>query len=655
MANERKRSSFTRRTFLQNTAAAGGAAAFYETIAAVAAREVEASEPVKIAPGSGKQEHVVIIGGGIAGLTTAYELLAQNSNYRVTILEASDRVGGRSHTLRPGDELEEVVPGHGKVVQTCEFEPERDEPYEPYLNAGPGRINSSHTQLLNYCKDLKVDLEVYVMESRSNFISNGRSAEEPSASNVNRHLLNDTRGWIAQHLYQMLENRPDLFPDMDSAQLCSLQNLLIPFGSLSTGRDTGEGCRSSGGTKGKYAVYGGDGDLEYAGGASPVAGFARLPEVEPGELVKPMSLSEVLDTSFWQNRAYQPEMFDWQPTLFQPVGGMDMVVHAFRREIERIGGRRVIKRNAVVTRIKRRANGRFSVAFKRGRRTRRMLADHVISNVPMPLLEGVVRMEDFQPNFGNALQRVFDTQNAAEGVPCTPTPMTAACAEPADVPQPAPFLADTCKVGWQGERSTWQDPGDPDALTEAVRRVVPIFGGISWSSHSIAQIWYPSSARELYLRRGVLTGAYNFGCTARRWGMLLPEERINEAREGARALAGDRFANKLRHGISVAWQNVPHIRGGWASWENLLLPEFGEPPCTEVYNTLSRGDRGDEGNWFLICGDQLSQLPGWQEGAVFSAMRALRILTDPDFECQEAKALPISRMIAEGGFPDEDR
>ena len=216
-------------------------------------------------------------------------------------------------------------------------------------------------------------------------------------------------------------------------------------------------------------------------------------------------------------------------------------------------------------------------------------------------------------------------------------------------PPPAPFLADTCKVGWQGNRSTWQDPGNPDAATEALRRVVPIFGGISWTSHPLTQIWYPSSARELYLSRGVLTGAYNFGSNARRWGTLLPGARIDEAREGARALGGDRFANHLRHGISVAWQNVPHIRGGWAAWENLLPPEFGEQSCTDVYNTLSRGDQGGRGNWFLICGDQLSQLPGWQEGAVFSARRALRVLTDPDFECPKAETMPISRIIAEGG------
>ena len=47
-------------------------------------------------------KNVVIIGAGPAGLTAAYELLRGNSDYEVTILEASDRIGGISQTVRSG-------------------------------------------------------------------------------------------------------------------------------------------------------------------------------------------------------------------------------------------------------------------------------------------------------------------------------------------------------------------------------------------------------------------------------------------------------------------------------------------------------------------------------------------------------------------------
>ena len=44
-------------------------------------------------------KNVIIIGAGPAGLTAAYELL-KKSGYTVTILEASDRIGGISQTVR---------------------------------------------------------------------------------------------------------------------------------------------------------------------------------------------------------------------------------------------------------------------------------------------------------------------------------------------------------------------------------------------------------------------------------------------------------------------------------------------------------------------------------------------------------------------------
>lgn len=43
------------------------------------------------------QNKILIIGGGLSGLTTAY--LAQQKNKTVTVLEAADRLGGRIHTI----------------------------------------------------------------------------------------------------------------------------------------------------------------------------------------------------------------------------------------------------------------------------------------------------------------------------------------------------------------------------------------------------------------------------------------------------------------------------------------------------------------------------------------------------------------------------
>ena len=48
-------------------------------------------------------KHVVIVGAGIAGLTCARELSKHNDHLNVTILEASDRIGGRVKSIETND------------------------------------------------------------------------------------------------------------------------------------------------------------------------------------------------------------------------------------------------------------------------------------------------------------------------------------------------------------------------------------------------------------------------------------------------------------------------------------------------------------------------------------------------------------------------
>ena len=47
-------------------------------------------------------KRIVVIGAGPAGITAAYELLKDQDQYEIVILEASDKVGGISRTVRHG-------------------------------------------------------------------------------------------------------------------------------------------------------------------------------------------------------------------------------------------------------------------------------------------------------------------------------------------------------------------------------------------------------------------------------------------------------------------------------------------------------------------------------------------------------------------------
>lgn len=528
----------------------------------------------------GRNKQAVIIGGGVAGLTSAYELLANEIGCSCVILEANQRVGGRNLTVRPGD----VIAEEGFEPQKCNFDGEDNQTYQPYLNAGPGRIPSAHTHLLDYLRRFEVPLEVYVMDSRSNLTY--VQDHFGNRSLPNRRLDNDTRGWIAQMLFQFLEDYKTVY--LSPTEIKQFQQLLQRFGNLQAiGEDPGY----------------------YLG--SDRSGYTHLPGVGPGEIERPLPLKELLASEFWARTSfYQPQDFLWQPTLFQPVGGMDKVVDAFKERVEKLGGE--IRLGAVVTDIVYCADTeKYRIYYQQNDEAQVIEADYCFSNMPIPLLKGVLKDEHFDPKFQAALHAVYAAQYGSP--------------KNSDNGYKAKFLADTTKVGWQAERNLWQKPknhGD-----------VPIYGGISWSSDEIVQIWYPSD--NYHAELGVLTGAYNFQNVAFDWGQKAPEERLEIAKVGAKNLGGDEFANGLKHGLAIAWQNMPYQKGGWANWKAV------DDDKTH-YNNLIQGNKN-----FYIIGDQLSALPGWQEGAVVSAINAVNRVADEAYFIPEIDILPDTRLMVE--------
>ena len=102
---------------------------------------------------------VAVLGAGIAGLVIAWEL--QQAGFPYYLIEARDRPGGRSHTLRNGSFVTET-----DSEQVCEF----DSGEELYFNAGPARIASHHVHLLDYCNELGVALQPFVNDNRSAWV-----------------------------------------------------------------------------------------------------------------------------------------------------------------------------------------------------------------------------------------------------------------------------------------------------------------------------------------------------------------------------------------------------------------------------------------------------------------------------------------------------
>jgi monoamine oxidase len=141
-----------------------------------------------------------------------------------------------------------------------------------------------------------------------------------------------------------------------------------------------------------------------------------------------------------------------------------------------------------------------------------------------------------------------------------------------------------------------------------------MYGGISYTTDDITQMWYPSWG--YFGQKGILTGAYNYDDAARAMAAMKLPQRLEHAMRGGKRLHPDFDKHvPINLGLSIAWKQVPYQLGGWAEdWK-----------CDQaVYERLLKR----EGN-FWVAGDQVSYLPGWQEGAVLSAQYVVQQLARP--------------------------
>ncbi|MEA2463816.1 MAG: monoamine oxidase [Acidobacteriota bacterium] len=522
---------WTRRSFLDAVGRAGGAAAVYETMVAMGmVRVPEAfAGPPRIAQDRGRGERVVILGAGIAGLTAAYEL--HNAGYEVIILEAKERAGGRSYTVRTGYTIEENT----GTKQVCKFD---DDP-DFYLNAGPGRLPYHHTAILHYCTLFGVPLEVYTMMTRANFFQRDESWKGRSVPN--RRIANDTRGWISELLAKsVVKGRLDAELSAKGVDKDQFLNLLTVFGDVDASDN-----------------------YDYLG--SSRSGYLVQPGIDScGKLLKPLTLADLVSSDFWNHRFYQAEEYEWQPTLFQPVGGMDQIWRYGFLQKSPVGrfihyDQEVVNVENVTEEGKAKVKIAFQSASGITQCVSSITADWCISTIPLPILAKITKNNNFSQPYKDAIDGVA--------------------------------FAPTVKVGWQTSSRFWETQDE-------------MYGGISYTTDPITQIWYPSWS--YFKQKGILTGAYNYDQDAIAYGKMPLQKRLVEAMKGAKKVHPDFDKHvPLELGLSIAWQNIPYQLGGWADdWScDKTIPQ-----------TLLK----PEGR-FWVAGDQVSYLSGWQEGAVRSA------------------------------------
>jgi monoamine oxidase len=292
------------------------------------------------------------------------------------------------------------------------------------------------------------------------------------------------------------------------------------------------------------------------------AGYERPPGVaDPGKPLTPMKLEEILRSHVWDDWLFRDGEVYWQTSLMQPTGGMDMFWKGFlrqplSRQLGTLEG--LIRYGAKATEIEVQGD-KVRVAYQDSGTPRVLDADYCVSTIPMSIFK----------NMKTNLPAPF--MEAARKLPIMPAG----------------------KVGWQAPRF-WETDAN-------------IYGGISWTSETIDQIWYPSSG---YLSQaGVLTGAYMRNDAAIAFNKRPVAERLKIAREqGERLHPG--YSGHVQHGLAIGWENMEFAQGGWANEEE---HEFG-PNITVLAQPQGR---------FIVAGDHISFWSGWQEGALQAAWHAV--------------------------------
>ena len=312
----------------------------------------------QIDTGALKQKHVVIIGGGIAGLTAAYEL--QKAGVRYTVLEASNRVGGRVESVRHGDEIVE-----NDSTQACTF----DRGSHLYFNTGPGRISQNHKTVLSYCRELSVPVELIANENPGAF-----NRTESAFGDTNfriRNLQASMRGGIAEMLAKSIL-KGEHQDTVSEAEIPLYLGMLTQFGGL-------------------------DSEFKFKS-STRVGRQAGSGIVSPEVSEDAVRLSQIVKMDFFsQFKLHLGEYLDQQSSMMQPVGGMDKLVMAFYASVKHN-----VKTNAVVESIKRSGQG-SEVTFAHSGEKQTLAADKVIIAIPAKLAAGIEN--DFSSNVQASLSQ----------------------------------------------------------------------------------------------------------------------------------------------------------------------------------------------------------------------------------------------------------
>ena len=419
---------------------------------------------------------VLVLGAGLAGMLAAYEL--RRAGYAVRVLEYQNRSGGRNFTLRGGDTLTEL----GGATQTVAFTGGN------YFNPGPWRIPYHHSAILHYCQASGVELEPFIEVNHNAYLHG--SASFGGRPQRYREVMSDFNGYTAELLAKAVDQKSLDLPISDGER-----------------QDVLEAMRGWGLLDGGYRYTGRKASSRRGWSKPPGAGPDGAPV--PSELLQRAPL---MRSGLWQYLAFNMAG-DVQTTMFQPVGGMDMIGRAFARQVDGL-----VTHDVRVSSIQQDGNG-VTVTYvdNSGGAVRRARADYCVCTIPLSILSQI------------------DIQVSA--------PMRAAISA-------VPYHS-SVKIGLEFKRRFWEQDEQ-------------IYGGMSFTDLPVSVIGYPSNG---FLSKGpaVLLGGYLWDGESFEFAGMSPEARVQAALEQGSAIH-QQYRSEFVSGIGVSWSRMPWVLGCCSLW-----------------------------------------------------------------------------------------
>ncbi|CAN5886278.1 flavin monoamine oxidase family protein [soil metagenome] len=335
----------SRRSFLESLGGMGGSALLLAGMTALGFDIASANAaPPELGTG-GKGKKVIILGAGVAGMTSAYEL--SKAGYEVTVIEARAFAGGRCQTARKGFKLTEL----GGETQECDFDDGL------YINHGPWRIPYHHRSTLHYTKLFNVPLEMFVNDNDASYVAMTKGTGPLAGKAIRKgQIAADARGSAAEILAKQVKQGA-----LDQQMTADDREKFIAY-------LTHEGYLTA--------------DLAYKGtdgrGYDVNPGPGMVPG--PGKESTPYPLTDVLHSNAWRTLT-SVAGYEQQRTMFQPVGGMDQVAKGFERHVGPL-----IRYSTLVKKYRQNDKGVEVTVSGPDGKVETLTADYCICTIPLSVL-----------------------------------------------------------------------------------------------------------------------------------------------------------------------------------------------------------------------------------------------------------------------------